>query len=425
MRNTLYFLVCLLSLLYQNQNSYAQKLLEVDPSVIGLSDQGVKSLDSFMMRYTQPDRFPCTMLMVTRDGKTGYWKAFGVRDLDSKIKLDRNDLFRIYSITKPITAVAILILWEEGLLGLDDPVEKYIPSFSKIKVYKEGKGFLTPERKITIRHLLNFSSGITYGAFEPMNKADSIVFKANLMGNAKNLEDLVEGLSDLPIVNEPGDAASYGYQTDVLGRIAEVVSGVSLDVFFNERIFKPLGMKETSFVVPEHLLSRYISLYWIDKAGSPTRSDMGDRSSNFYKPTAERSYLKFLSGGGGLVSTPTDYLQFALMLSNKGILNGKRILKASTVDMMTSPNHIGDISRQNALQGYGWLPGFQVLVSPDIKSTTGGGHDGLYWMAGAANLFFWVDPATNIVALIWAQALPLHVFPLFNDTRKIVHQFVK
>jgi CubicO group peptidase (beta-lactamase class C family) len=328
------------------------------------------------------------MLMVTRDGKTGYWKAFGVRDLDSKRKLERNDLFRIYSITKPITAVAILILWEEGLLGLDDPVEKFIPSFSKIKVYKEGKGFFSPQRKMTIRHLLNFSSGITYGAFEPMNRADSIVSKANLMGNAKNLEDLVEGLSDLPIVNEPGDAVSYGYQTDVLGRIVEVVSGVSLDEFFYERIFEPLGMKETSFVAPENLLSRFISLYWIDKTGNPIKSDMGDSSSNFYKSTAKRRYLKFLSGGGGLVSTPTDYLQFALMLSNKGVLNGKRILKASTVDMMTSPNRISDLSRQNALQGLGWLPGFQVLVSPDIKSTSGGGHDGLYWAAGAANLFF-------------------------------------
>jgi CubicO group peptidase (beta-lactamase class C family) len=145
-------------------------------------------------------------------------------------------------------------------------------------------------------------------------------------------------------------------------------------------------------------------------------------TSDYFKDLDKRSSTRFLSGGGGLLSTPADYIKFARMLANKGELNGKRILKSTTVEMMTVPTYIKDIERHISVFGQGWFPGFMLQVAPDITATTGGGHNGLYWIAGAANLFFWVDPATNIVAMVWAQSLPFMVYPIFDDTRKVVHQ---
>lgn len=401
--------------------AFAQPIPEVNPSRIGLTPAGIKSLDSLMERYTQSDRFPCAMLMVTRNGEIGYWKAFGVRDLETKTKLDRNDVFRIYSMTKTITAVAILQLWEQGKIGLDDPVEKYIPSFSNLKVLDE-KGYHVPKSKMTIRHLLNFSSGLTYGMLNQKTRADTLMSKANLFEKATNLADLVERISVLPLVNDPGETVTYGFQTDILGRIIEIASRNSLDKYFQDNIFKPLGMNETGFQIPGNLLNRFPVLYNISSNGVPAIADANDMTSDYFKDLDKRSSTRFLSGGGGLLSTPADYIRFARMLANKGELNGRLILKSTTVEMMTIPNYTKDIERHISIFGHGWLPGFQVQVAPDITATTCGGHNGLYWIAGAANLFFWVDPVTNIVAMVWAQSLPFMVYPIFDDTRKAVHQ---
>lgn len=412
--------ILLIGCLFIINISVAQPLPEVNPTKIGLTSEGVISLDSLMERYTQPDRFPCAMLMVARNGEIGYWKAFGVRDLETKTILDRNDVFRIFSITKPITATAILQLWEKGKLGLDDPVEKYIPSFADIKVLDE-KGHRKPIRLMTIRHLLTFSSGTTYGFPELKIKADSILDDARLTEISTSLPDLMDRLSKLPLFGDPGEVVSYGWQTDILGRIIEIASGISLDQYYQKNIFTPLGMNETNFQIPENMIQRFPVLYLLNQQGMLVKDDFSDKNSNYFREFSRRTRLQFLSGGEGLVSTPADYIRFAQMLANKGEFNSKRILKTATVELMTTPNPIKDNGRQSSLQGPGWLPGFQLMIAPDIHATTGGGHNGLYWMSGSANLYFWVDPATNIIAMVWAQLHPYKAYPIFDDARKVVH----
>lgn len=403
----------------------AQAVPEVPSADIGLTATGVGALDSLLARYTAPDRFPALMLMVARHGKVGYWKAAGVRDLARGDALDRNDVFRIYSITKPITAVAIMMLWEEGKLGLDDPVQAYLPAFARLRVYDGAARTRAPKRPLTIRHLLTFSSGMTYGTLGLSAPVDSILASANLFAGASSLDDLIERLANLPLVGDPGDSLSYGFQTDVLGRIVEVASGLPLDQYFRDRIFLPLEMRETAFQFDLAQLRRYPTLYSVAAGRSPQVSDPGDATSNWARPLGQRAHTKFLSGGGGLVSTPADYFRFLQMLANRGELGGVRLLRQATVDTMVRARHSGGTPRIESVQGPGWATGFQVMVAPEIAAAVGGGHDGLYWMSGAANLFIWVDPASGIVGMVWAQALPYRAFPIFEETRGVVHSVIR
>lgn len=398
----------------------ADGLPEVAPAEIGLTAAGVERLDSLMASYTAADRFPALMLMVARHGRIGYWKAAGVRDLETGERLDRNDVFRIYSITKPITAVAILMLWEEGKLNLDDPVSTWIPALADIRVYAGPGNLRPPSRPLTIRHLLTFNSGMSYGTFGEQTAADSMVAAAQLFERATDLDDLMRRLGGLPLLGDPGETFAYGFQTDVLGKVVEAVSGMPLDRFFQERIFAPLGMRETGFVAPGGVLGRYPTKYQIGGGQPPTVSDPGDSTSTWVQPLHRRTTFRFLSGGGGLVSTPSDYARFLQMLANRGELAGTRLLQAATVDSMTFAQVRTDSPRMSGVQGPGWAAGFQVMVAPDIAAAGGGGHDGLYWMSGAANLFVWVDPAAGAVAMVWAQAEPYQVYPLFADTRRAV-----
>jgi len=413
-------LVCLLPL-----GVRAQALPEVPPAAIGLSAAGVRSLDSLMARYTAPDRFPALMLMVVRNGRIGYWKAAGVRDLARGDTLERNDVFRIYSITKPITAAAIMMLWEEGKLRLDDPVEKYVPAFARIRVHDGPGRMRAPARPLTVRHLLSFSAGMTYGTLGAGTVVDSILARAGLFAAANDLDNLMERLADLPLIGDPGDSLSYGFQTDVLGKVVESASGMPLDQFFRERIFLPLRMTETGFQLQPAQASRYPTLYSVATNRAPRPTDPGDATSNWAKPLAERRETRFLSGGGGLVSTPADYIRFLQLMANRGELDGVRLLRPATVDSMTRAHRREPSERIASAQGPGWAAGFQYMVAPGIAATGGGGHDGLYWMSGAANLFTWVDPASGIAGMVWTQALPYRGLPIFEDTRRLVHAVIR
>lgn len=405
--------------------SAARALPEVAPAEIGLTAAGVRALDELMTRYTAPDRFPAAMLLVARRGKIGYWRAFGVRDLARGDKLERNDVFRIHSLTKPITAVAVLMLWEEGKLGLDDPVSRYVPAFGKVGVYTEEGRPRPAQRPLTIRHLLTFTAGMSYGVGlgRPI-PADRVIEEAKPFQRATDLDDFMRRLSELPLIGDPG-TFSYGPQTDVLGKVIEVASGLTLDGFFHDRILRPLGMHETGFMVPRSALNRYASYYKVAPGRAPERLDPGDATSEQVKPPQERRDWRFLSAGGGLVSTPADYIRFAQMLANRGMLDGVRLLKGTTVDLMQAPHVRTDSPRMSDVQGPGWAAGFQVMTAPDIKAAGGGGHDGLYWMSGYANLYMWVDSAANLVGLVWAQAAPYRVYPLFDDARRAVADAMK
>lgn len=403
----------------------AQALPEVPPASIGLSAAGVRALDSLMARYTAPDRFPALMLMVAHNGRIGYWKAAGVRDIARGDALERNDVFRVYSITKPITATAVLMLWEEKKLRLDDPVEKYLPPFRRLRVYAGPGTSRPPVRPLTIRHLLTFSAGMTYGTLGVGTGADSLLAQADLFASASSLDDLMRRLADLPLIGDPGDSLSYGFQTDVLGKVVEVASGMSLDRFFHDRIFSPLKMMETGFRLSPSQASRYPTLYGVSASDPPRPSDPGDATSTWARPLAERKEFRFLSGGGGLVSTPADYIRFLQMIANRGELDGVRVLKPATVDTMTGAHRREKSLRVASVQGPGWATGFQWMVAPDIGGAGGGGHDGLYWVSGAANLFVWVDPASNVAGMVWTQALPYRALPIFEDARRLVHSALK
>lgn len=250
--------------------STVHALPEVPPAEIGLSTAGVRALDELMTRYTAPDRFPAAMLLVARGGKIGYWRAFGVRDLARGDKLERNDVFRIHSLTKPITAVAILMLWEEGKLGLDDPVSRYVPAFEKVGVYAEDGTIRPPRSPLTLRHLLTFTAGMSYGTiFGGSTLADKKISEARLFQQATDLDDFIRRLGELPLVGDPG-TFSYGPQTDVLGKVVEVASGLPLDRLFEERILRRLGMKETSFIVSRETLHRYpFPWRWSSRSARP------------------------------------------------------------------------------------------------------------------------------------------------------------
>jgi len=392
----------------------AQGLPQIAPDVVGLSPDGVRAMDSVMARYTAADRYPAAMLMVARNGKVGYWKAFGVRDLDRRDPLNRNDVFRIFSLTKPITTTAVLMLWEQGKLGLDDPAARYVPPLARLRVQDGSSGTRPPRQPLTIRHLLTFTSGLTYGIWGTGSPAEAAARAAKIGSRAQSLDHLMNLISDLPLVGDPGTIASYGWQMEVLGKIVEVVSGQSLDRFLAEKIFSPLRIRETGFFVPSALLARVPILYNVSEGKAPARATATDWTDAFGAPP------KVLWGGGGLYATASDYIRFAQMIANRGELEGVRLLRPATVEMMTRVQVRPDLPGMTALVGPGLAYGFGCVVATDIKAAGGGGSDGLFYFSGAGNLFVWIDRQTGVVGMVWAQALPYQAYPMFVDVRRAV-----
>jgi CubicO group peptidase (beta-lactamase class C family) len=413
------FLFVLLATLALSFQSNAQGLTTPDPAASLLSARGIGALDSVMRRYSEQDRFPGVMLMVARDGKVAYWKAFGVRDLESRTPLDRTDVFRIFSLTKPVTVTAVLMLMEQGKLALDDPAEKYVPVLAKLQVIN-GPGRTRPQRQpLTIRHLLTFTSGFSYGIFPPFGPADAQIREADVFGRSRNLNDAMDRIAVLPLVSDPGAGASYGWQMDVLGKIVESVSGMPLDRFFEQRIFAPLKMRETAFMIPSSALPRVPTLYSVESQKAPVRAAESEWYGAYGQPP------RVLWGGGGLVSTAADYVRFAQMIANKGELDGVRLLRAPTIEMMTTPQVPVTLPGVEERLGKGLTFGFGTMVATDIAAAGGGGHDGLYYFAGAGNLFVWTDRQSGIVGLLWAQSVPFQVYPaFFADVRRAVAEAV-
>lgn len=398
---------------------FGQALREVASAEIGLSTIGVRRLDSLMAAYTSPGRQPALMVMVARHGRIGYWKAAGVRDLATGEPLNRTDYFRLFSITKPVTAVAVLQLWEQGKLSLDDPVSRFLPAMAKVGVYAGTGKSRPPVRPLTIRHLLTFATGMTYGTFGFSTPVDSLLAKARIFNVTTSSADLVERLAALPLLGDPGDSVAYGFQTDLLGVVVEAVSGMSLDRYFQERIFAPLGIRESGFFMSPSQLGRYPIMYTLSPGRSPRVYDARDTTSDWVKPFGRRTWINWYAGGAGLVSTASDYIRFVQMLANRGELDGVRLLRPATVDTMTRAHIPGTSERSRALFGLGWAHAFSMITAVDINAAGGGGHNGLYSMNGASNTFWWVDPVSGVAAMVWGQSLPQD-FNLFHDFRRAV-----
>lgn len=313
--------------------SQENKLPAAKPEKAGMSAERLNRIKPVMQSYIDENKLPGMITMVARHGKVVHFEKYGLMDADKPMQL--NAIFRIASMTKPVTSVAVMMLFEEGCFQLDDPVSDYIPEFRNLKVYssidENGLNTIDPVRPVTIRDLLIHTSGLTgVGAETPV---DSMYRAANLSDGT--LKDMIQKLSEIPLLYQPGTRWNYSRSTEVLGYLVEVLSGKPLDVFFKERIFNPLKMNDTDFYVPKEKYNRVGAVYAPDSAG--TKIIMEPDTNTVSVP------VKFLSGNGGLVSTATDYMIFSQMLLNKGEYIGVQLLGSRTVDLMTSDHLTNEI----------------------------------------------------------------------------------
>ena len=386
----------------------AQSITTAEPEEVGLSSAGLERIGPTMQALIDDGRTGGIMTMVARRGKIVHWEAHGWRVLGVD-PLERDDIFRIYSMTKPVTSVAVMMLVEEGRLSLDDALSDFIAAFADVEVYESSDSTRAPVRPIAIRDLLTHTSGLTYGVFGN-TPVDSMYRRAGLgvLGSGRDLEEAVDVIASLPLLADPGSRWNYSLSTDVLGRVVEVVSGQTLEGFFQERVFEPLGMEDTGFHVPSRKLDRFAAVY--GPGGDGLRMIDSPVDGSFTRPPDR------FSGGGGLTSTATDYLRFCQMLLNEGELDGVRLLRPETVRLMRR-NHLPDemipIGLGGPDQGFGL--GFAVSV---------GENEGTYWWLGVASTYFWIDPNEELIAFAWTQLEPVGRAPLDRILRPIVYEAI-
>lgn len=395
------------------------------PESVGLSSSRLDRIAPVLQDYVDRDRFAGMVAMVARYGKVVYSECFGTMDREAGRPVQPDTLFRIYSMSKPITSVALMMLYEEGRFQLSDPVSRFIPEFGQMQVLVEeanGTTKLVDQLKeATIRDLLTHMAGLTYGLFEGDSAVELLYRQARLLDTNETLATWIARLTTLPLAFQPGAAWRYSVATDVLGYLVEVISGMRFDVFLEQRIFQPLGMVDTGFSVPEEQLHRFAAMYGPAQAGGLELID-APATSKWAKP------LRFLSGGGGLVSTATDYMRFSQMLLNGGELEDVRLLGFKTVELMTT-NHLPDRflpyhTGPQPAYGYGFGLGFRVLL--DVAESGILGSEGEFGWGGAAGTYFWVDPQEELIGLIMPQLLLLSggYYPLAQDFRVLTYQAI-
>lgn len=401
---------------------HAQGLPPARPQDIGLAPEALARIAPTLKTYVDSGKLPGFVMFIARHGKVGYAQAVGSADVANKVPIRTDGVFRILSMTKPVVAVGAMKLVEAGKLRLDDPVAKFIPAFANIQVYAGGSAtspqLRAPARPITIEHLLTHTSGLTYGLFGN-TPVDSIYLKAGLLNASRTLEQVIDSIVRLPLVFSPGDAWNYSMAIEVLGRVIEVASGRSLDRYLEEEIFSPLGMRETAFHATSAMDGRIPVLYsrGPDGALRPAAQLLGAQ----YLPTG-----RLFAGGNGLLSSPGDYLRFAQMLLNGGELDGHRILSsASVANMMRNhlaPNLTPITSPMVGHDGYGYGLGGAVLVDSSLSGLPG--SPGIYRWWGLIGTFFWIDPKSDLIAMIWTQFSTGRVYPLEQDFQRLVYASV-
>lgn len=358
--------------------------------------------------------------VIARHGRIGYERVFGWRDIARRAPLRRDDVFRIYSMTKPVVAVGVLRLVDEGRVGLDDPVSQYIPAFAGVQVFAGGTAdapiLEAPASPITIRQLLNHTSGLAYGLTP--GPVDTIFARAQLYDAGRMLEEFTDSLARVPLHFHPGTAWSYSSGLDVAGRVIEVASGMALDRYLEAAIFRPLGMTDTGFRIRPDMRGRLVTVY--SAAGDGALEPLGqDGLMAMFEPGA-----RFLWGSGGLLSTPDDYLRFARMLQNGGELEGVRILKPATVALMTGntvPAELTPVSYGGALRDSIYGFGLGVAVQVDSAERARPGPVGLYRWSGYLGTYFWIDPRNDLVAMVWTQLSPGARHPLEAEFQQLVY----
>jgi CubicO group peptidase (beta-lactamase class C family) len=406
------------------------------PEDLGLSSSRLARIGPFFEQaYVAPGRLPGVLTLVARRGQVALLACIGDRDLAAGRPVEADTIFRLYSMTKPITSVALMMLYEEGRFQLDDPVSRFLPELGGLRVWEDGTplSFRTvpAERDITVRDLLTHTAGFTYG-FMGRHPLDALYRRRGVEGRAvlapqegepsADLSELVAKLGDLPLLFSPGSRWSYSVATDVCGHLVERLSGQPFDAFLSERILGPLDMVDTGFSVTADQADRLASCYAFTASDPLVEVDAPAASSYLTPPT-------YLSGGGGLVSTAADYLRFALMLLNGGELDGQRILGRKTVEYMTV-NHLptgGDLASmgqrvfsETTYEGIGFGLGFSVVLDPVRAAVVGSA--GEYAWGGAASTMFWVDPREELVVLLLTQLLPSSTYPIRRQMKALTYQ---
>jgi len=426
------FLLLLVSLLVIPFSVFADDYEVVKPERVGLSSKSLKNMDQLIDRHVAEKKIGGAVVLVARKGKIAYFRASGLADVGKPMQ--RDTIFRIVSMTKPITSTAIMMLYEEGKLLLSDPVAKYIPEFRNQKVLvamPEGSAFpykLVPvKREVQIRDLLAHTSGILYLFLNDVYPNPTRRMLVEMYKEAgitdgfcrpdEEIGDMVKRLARLPLYAHPGEAWDYGLNSDILGYLVEVVSDMKFDKFVEQRIFKPLKMKDSYFYIPKEKLPRLAAVWKSDWKGHLERAKpepiiAGDLCLN--PGDAEALSGKYLAGGANVLSTPYDYFRFTQMFLNGGELDGVRLLSRKTVELMTATNHSGKFDAE-FLHSKGWKFGLGFAIQQDREHSVDSGDVGTYEWAGIYSTRFSVDPKEEKITIFMSQTNPFgHHFELWD-----------
>jgi CubicO group peptidase (beta-lactamase class C family) len=404
-------------------------LIEASPSSVGVSETRLKRLDQFIQKYVDEKQFNGSTAIIVRDGKIIYYKAFGYSDLEHKKVMVKDNIFRIASMTKPIISVAAMILYEEGKFSLDDPISKFIPAFKNPRVIDKfntadtSYTTIAAKSEITVRQLMNQTSGIGYAQIGT-DEANAIYYKNSINGGIgtpnSTLKEMISKIATLPLFNHPGEKFLYGLNTDVLGYFVEVVSGIPLDKFLSERIFNPLGMKDTYFFIPKEKQNRLVNLYKQVNGQLLLQDSVINLNGNFYRDFPKTPNGSYFSGGAGLSSTAFDYAIFGQMMMNGGEYNDVRIISPHTIRLMTQ-NQIGDLAmwgNPNNPNRFGLGFGIYTEKSEASMPVFAGTYD---W-AGMFASHFWVDPKAKVVAVFMRNVWPTTQWDFGDRVKAVVYQ---
>jgi CubicO group peptidase (beta-lactamase class C family) len=392
------------------------------PEDVGLSSERLQRISPLMQDFVKNDQMPGVMTLVQRRGKVAHFDMFGHMDIEAKKPMQEDALFRIYSMTKPITSIALMMLFEEGCFGINDPVANYIPAFKDTKVYA-GMDYVSmklveQDQPMTIRHLMTHTSGLSYGWYldSPVETLYREAMTEERFNRDQNLQELVERLAQLPLLFQPGTNWRYSMATDVLGYLVQTIANMPFADFLEERIFKPLGMIDTAFDVPVGKVQRLAQIYESDDIYNPRVIEVAPGVLDVTTPT------KCPLGGGGLVSTLDDYLRFCNSLIN----DGQHLIAPKTLQWMTK-NHIPGALfplsiGPDEMYGYGFGLGFRVMV--DTARSAKLTSSGEYGWGGAAKTYFWVDPQEEIIGLLMTQYMPQGKLPIQERFHNLVYQAI-
>ncbi len=401
--------------------------MQIDPKPTGLSVERLERITEHLDRsYVSPGKIAGCQTLVARHGHVAYFKSLGLADRERGRPMTDDTIFRIYSMTKPITSVALMMLWEQGRFQLNDPIANVIPEWREMRVYVSGEGETMetrePARPMTFRHLLSHTGGLSYGMTDhPVDRAYGGA--QVIRGRGETLRTFVERLAHVPLMYDPGDRWMYSYSSDVCGYLVEAISGEPFDQYLQEAIFDPLGMVDTAFFVKPEKAHRLAANY----------ARQSDKTMVLLDDPASSTYLReptFISGGGGLTSTTADYLRFAEMLRRGGELDGARIIGSRTLQLMTQ-NHLPGgtnlasmaigLFSETKYEGTGFGLGFATTID---QIAAGLPCEGEFFWGGAASTYFWVDPKDDLVAIFMTQLMPSTTFDFRGQLKDVVYSAI-